>query len=109
MGFQPGHKLATGRPLGSKNKSTLFKSFTQEMERLGFDLHKEWMSALQDGKFDLANAISKAFPHVSQRPVEEIFNRNEDLNAEENLFNKLPLEERLLLKAKLSALKEDCK
>jgi hypothetical protein len=48
MPFQPGHNLATGRPLGSQNKATIAKQKRQEL----FDL---WVSQ----EFEALVAVAK--------------------------------------------------
>ena len=70
--FKPKRKKTGGRKPGSKNKVTQFKYFVEEMERRGVDLYQMWLDALARNDDKIANAISKAFPHVSQRPTQDV-------------------------------------
>jgi hypothetical protein len=70
--FKNGNKTGKGRPPGSKNKSTLFKYFIEEMEKKGVDLYQMWLDAINRNDDKIANAISRAFPHISQRPALDV-------------------------------------
>ena len=70
MPFQKGHKLSTGRPKGSKNKSTDVQKF--ELQQLLFnieDMKKDFQTLDAYKKFDVR---MKAMSHFYSKPSTEI-------------------------------------
>lgn len=75
--FKPKRQKTGGRKKGTPNKITKFKFLFEEMQSRGVDLYQLWIDAINKGDDKIANAISHTFPHISQKPREEI-----DLNAD---------------------------
>tara|TARA_A200000113_G_C8699983_1_gene301612 strand:+ start:81 stop:485 length:405 start_codon:yes stop_codon:yes gene_type:complete len=70
MPFEKGHKLSTGRPKGSKNKSTDVDK--EKIQELLFDfesIQKEWQQLDVHKKFDIR---MKAMPYFYSRPQVDI-------------------------------------
>ena len=70
MPFEKGHKLSTGRPKGSKNKSTDVQKF--ELQQMLFnieDMKKDFQTLDAYKKFDVR---MKAMSHFYSKPSQEI-------------------------------------